>query len=387
MVSMHRITKRPSRIALLATAAVMTLLLSLTACTAPASEEAGNGDGRDSAAAALPAAAKLEAAVAAALAGTGVPGAAVIITDGAGGESLALYGEARPGASTSNDSIFAYRSITKSFVGTVILQLVEEGRLRLDSPVSEHLDGVPNGDRITIEMLGTMRSGLPNYSAAPGFGELLVEDPSREPDTSELLAVAFAEPRVFEPGTAYEYSNTNTLLLGEVVEAITGDPWTTTVQQRILRPLELESVAYGFPMDEHAAAGFQLADGTVVEELPIVASGWFGAAGGLTGNVRDLAEWGRALGSGSLLDAETQSQRLALLGPTSDDTASPRYDRYGFAMGEIEGWTGHTGNGLGFQSLTMHDVKQGRTIAILLNGTGEDPDLPAGVFEQLLGLF
>lgn len=347
----------------------------------------GQGDPSVEQTTSLPSQAQLSNALDSALEQTGVPGAAALITDADGAESLALYGEASPGTPTSKDTRFAYRSITKSLVGTVILQLVDEGELSLNAPVADFVSDVPGGETITLAELGAMRSGLPNYSAMPGLGELLSADPSRKVPASELLALAFAEPSEFVPGTAYEYSNTNTLLLGEVIEAVTGKPWPEAVQDRIAGPLGLSSVEYGFADPALDATGFQITGPGTNDELPDVAPEWFGAAGGLTGNIHDLAAWGRELGTGTTLTSATQQERLGMLGSTFDDPKSPFYDRYGFAIGEIDGWIGHTGNGLGFQALAMHHPEDGRTVAILVNGTGKDPDLPAAVFKSLLELF
>lgn len=361
-------------------APLLMLVLLLAACSgAPAGSQAASprpGSGS------LPTAEQLRSTVESALAGSGVPGGAVVVTDDDGGSTTAVFGEAAPGAPIATGTRFAYRSITKSFVGTVILQLADEKRLALDDPVSEYLSGVPNGDRITLADLGDMRSGLANYSAQPELGAMLGTDPAREPKTSELLDLAYAvRPR--PPGTKYEYSNTNTLLLGEVIRRVTGDDWTTAVEQRIIRPLRLSSVRDGFAPDAENAAGFQLAGGKVGEQLPVVAPGWFGAAGGLTGTAGDLATWGRALGSGSLISADAQRWRLEQFGSTADDPASPLYDAYGFAMGRLSGWRGHTGTGLGFQCLVMYDPDSGRVVSILLNGTGENPDLPVTVFQAV----
>lgn len=331
--------------------------------------------------------ARLGAAFETALADTGVPGGAVALMHPDGEVTVEVFGEAAEGRAVEPDTAFMYRSITKSFVGTVILQLADEGELSLDDPISAYVTGVPGGDAVTLRQLGAMRSGIANYSAHPALGELLSADPAREPSIDELLALAYPESSQFEPDAAYEYSNTNTLLLGEVIESVTGREWFDEVQLRVTAPLGLAQVGYGTDPDSDAAMGFQLyedGDGITVEELPWVAPGWFGAAGALAGTVEDLAVWGDALGSGSLLDPATQEARLDMLGSTSDDPASPEYDRYGFAIGEIDGWIGHTGNGLGYQSLTMHEPDSGRTIAILLNATGEDGDLPAHVFQKLL---
>lgn len=343
----------------------------------------------------LPSTDELEAAVGRALDGTGVPGSLILITEPGGGSVLSAVGSAdlaEPvGAGPADvplteDAVLAYRSITKAFVGTLILQLADEGKLSLDDSVSVYVDGVPGGEEITIQDLATMRSGVANYSSMPALGEMLMADPTKDPSAEEMLALAYPDSPVFEAGAAYEYSNSNTLLLGEVIEQIDGVPWFEAVQNRILNPLGLASVNEGFTGGSTVARGFQLADGSAAEVLPQVNPGWFGAAGALTGNITDLAAFGRALGDGSLLSAESQRARLDAFGPITDDPASPEYDAYGFAMGEIAGWVGHTGNGLGFQSLTMYDPESGAVIAILMNGTGEDGDVPAHVFREILSV-
>lgn len=347
---------------------------------------ASDGEVSSSAKNDLPTAQEILAAIEGSLSTAGVPGALVLVTDGQGAETLTLYGDSKSGRPVSAEDRFAFRSITKSLVGTVVLQLADEGELDIQAPVSDYLANVPNADLITIEQLATMRSGLANYSAIPSMGELLIADPEREPDIEALLIPAFAASPVFKPGSAYEYSNTNTLLLGQVITAVTDDDWMTAVEQRLLAPLEMTHTEYGFTGAPNDATGYQLENGQAVEELPTVAPGFFGAAGALTGTVHDLAIWGEALGSGALLEPETQRYRIESLGSVSDDPASPHYDSYGFAVGELFGWVGHTGNGLGFQALTMHDPSTHRTVAIMLNGTGENPDLPADVFGEVLEL-
>lgn len=334
----------------------------------------------------LPQPNRVATAVEAALDGEAPPIVQVKISDSQGNAVTSLIGKPPPDGSTAAPSSqsFAYRSITKSFVGTVVLQLAQEGALDLDAPVSAYLEGVPNGEAVTLRHLAAMRSGLPDYSNSPRLIEALLAAPEREPEVGELLDYAFAQDVDFPAGSAYAYSNTNTLLLGEIVEAVTGDSWQATLQKRIGEPLGLASVRYGFGHSGASAGGFQLEDDGSLEELPSVAPGWFGAAGGLTGTLDDLAAWGRALGSGSLLNRETQQQRLASFGPTADDPTSPKYDHYGFTMGEIGGWIGHTGAGLGYQSLAMFDPESERVVAILLNATGENQDLPAEIFQALL---
>jgi D-alanyl-D-alanine carboxypeptidase len=283
------------------------------------------------------------------------------------------------GAAFTAEDISNYRSITKSFVATVILQLVDDGTLGLDDAVSRYVPGVPRGDEITIRELAAMRSGLANYSSTPALGEQLNADPLRTWTDDELLAIAFAEPLQFEPGTSYEYSNTNTVLLGRVIEAVTGTAWDVAVAERILAPLAMESVA--FRAGPLAVEPYELGDGTP-ELFPPVSATMFSAAGGLSGTIGDLDRWAAALGSAELLSTEQQSSQLADMSDTSVDHVSPYYDAYGLGIGRLEDWIGHTGTGLGYQALAMYDPSTGTSVAILINATGDDPVLPAHIFVQ-----
>lgn len=318
---------------------------------------------------------------------TGVPVTLVSITDAEGNsvtEAVYAPGDYESDFPDPRSASFAYRSVTKSMVGTVVLQLAEEGAVDLDAPISEYLDGVPGGDDITVYELGVMRSGLADYTTTEPFLEMLIADPHREPQTDELLEIAFAEEANFSSGTAFEYSNTNTLLLGKVIEEVTDMTWQEAVSERITGPLGLDSVRYGFEDVPEVVPGFRLDQEGDAAELPGTAPGWVGAAGGLTGDITDLATWGQALGTGELIDEETLDLQQDSLGPTTDDPTSPITGQYGFGIVEFAGWVGHPGAALGYQSLVLHNVESGMTVAILMNGTGPRPSLPIAAFRGLL---
>lgn len=321
---------------------------------------------------------------------TGIPGGAITVTHGdATWTGVAGVADVASGRPVAADDRFAFRSITKSFTVTAILQLVDEGRLSLDDPISKFVDGVPHGDTITLRELARMRSGLPNYSATPMFQDALRIDLTRDWTDAELLQAAFSEPNDFAPDARYEYSNTNTVLLGEVLQKVTGTPWSEVVQESILEPRGLSTTTYpdSEPIPSPLAEPYQGAgEGQAPELLPAVPANSLSAAGGLAGTIRDLGRWARILGTGELLDESTAAQRTSegALSPTSDDPNSPFYDAYGMGMGEIDGWIGHTGNGLGYQALAMYDPASGDSVAIVLNGTGDDRDAPAHLFQKLL---
>ncbi|GIT79477.1 beta-lactamase [Leifsonia sp. LS1] len=321
---------------------------------------------------------------------TGIPGGAITVTHGdTTWTGVAGLADVASGRKVSVDDRFAYRSITKSYTVTAILQLVDEGRLSLDDPVSKYVDGVPEGDRITLRDLARMRSGLPNYSATPAFQDALRIDLTRDWTDAEILQAAFSEPNDFAPDERYEYSNTNTILLGEVLQKVTGKPWYEVVQEAILTPRGLSTATYpdSDPIPSPLAEPYQAAgEGQDPELIPAIPANSLSAAGGFAGTIRDLGRWARILGTGELLAEKTAEQRTseASLSPTTDDPNSPFYDAYGMGMGEIDGWIGHTGNGLGYQALAMYDPATGDSVAIVLNGTGDDHDAPAHLFQKLL---
>ena len=154
-----------------------------------------------------------------------VPGAVVLLRTPQG-EFTVTYGTTPLGATTPPraDTHFRIASNTKTMTAAVILQLAQEGKLSLGDPVSKYVPGVPNGDDITIAELLEMRSGLYNYTDAPELSASLDRDPTRVWTPDELLAIAFKHPPNFPPGTAYEYNNTNYVLLGLIAEKVDGRP-------------------------------------------------------------------------------------------------------------------------------------------------------------------
>ena len=142
---------------------------------------------------------------------------------------------------------FAIRSITKSFVVTILLQLVAQsgGALSLDDPISHYLHGIPNGEKITLRELANMTSGLYDYTRDAAFGEALQADLTRSWTTDELLAFNDQHPPTnFEPGTQYQYSNTNTLVLGKLIETLCDNAFSHVLADQILTPLHLNATAY-----------------------------------------------------------------------------------------------------------------------------------------------
>ena len=131
-------------------------------------------------------------------------------------------------------------SITKTFTVTAVLQLVDQGKVGLDDPISTYVPGVPAGDQITIRQLARMQSGLFDFLGDQAFWDSVAADPHRDWTADQVLEIAFRHPLVFAPGTDFKYTNANTVLLGLLVQAVTGQPVASYIDEHIVKPLKLD---------------------------------------------------------------------------------------------------------------------------------------------------
>lgn len=284
------------------------------------------------------------------------------------------------GEAMTADLVWPLRSVTKSFAVTLLLQLVDEGKVALDDTIDMWVDDVPNGDRITLDQLARMSSGVPEYTT-PAWIDDFTEDPSRAFTPEELIDYALAEPAEFAPGEKNVYTNTNTLLIGQVVAAEYGVPFEQALDERILQPLGLDDTTYPTSVDEWPGdhpTGYQPDDDGRLQAAPNNFT-VFGAAGAMTSTAADLCRWGRALGEGELLQPQTQQARVK--GEPLD--AGPEYDEYAAGVGTLEGWVGHTGEGFGHTVLVMHQPDTRATAVVGMNVSNMTAHLPTRYFREV----
>ncbi len=295
-------------------------------------------------------------------------------------------------------------SVTKTFTVTRILQLAAAGSLSLDDPISKY-DGMGGisladlnidpsfnaGNPITLRDLARMTSSLADYSSSPGMIAGLQND----------LTTSYTEPQLLDfarglPATpaSWTYTNTNTLLLGMVVEAVTGNTLGEELQTHVFDPVGLSSGTY-YPDDitftgTHAH-GYTPDGEDVYEDVtatnPSIAAG----AGAMISTFDDLRIWAEVLATGMLENGNSlygiggeyiQAERLQMVAADGD---GPYYDEYGLGIGEIEGWIGHSGEFLGYEHIIMVDPETGRLVVIMVNigGYGDDPHLPTELFIKI----
>jgi D-alanyl-D-alanine carboxypeptidase len=275
-------------------------------------------------------------------------------------------GQAGP-PNMSPDLYMRIGSETKTFTATAVLQLVGEGRVGLEDPISKYVKGVPNGADITVRELGEMRSGIVDFTDNEAWEAEYLAAPMRAWKPRQLLAAGFALPPSFPPGQNYEYSNTNYVLLGLLVEKVTGERIGPYVECHILAPLHLEhtSVPSGAEFPKPHADGYDLQplERTLVNTTRWNFS-WAFSAGTMISTLHDMGIWAKAVATGTLLKPAVQRQRERFV-PFSSQAG------YGFGLFDINGWIGHDGAVPGYESLTVYLPSQQATMVILLNSDAE----------------
>ena len=261
------------------------------------------------------------------------------------------------------------RSVTKSFTVTVILQLARERALSLSDPIGRWVPGIPNGNAIALADLAGMQSGIAEYTDNPQFRAVFGADPAHAFTEQELVDYALPGSPRFAPGAAYQYSNTNTVLLGMVAAQVGGVPLGEALRARIFAPLGLAQTTYpgevALPLPHATPYEVDPATGAA-EALPLISPTSLAGAGAMVSVLDDLAAWALALGDGRLVGPDLQRERIER---SRAATSGPVYDRYGLGIGIRLGWWGHHGSGVGWQAAAFYDPRTGATIAALVNAS------------------
>jgi D-alanyl-D-alanine carboxypeptidase len=352
-------------------------LLTAGACAAGAGQAAGAFTPQQIAA--------IDEAVAKEMARSGYPGmVAGIWAPGRGGAYVSTAGVADIAtmAPVAADQPFRIGSITKTFTGTLIMQLVERGDLRLADRLSEFFPKVPQARRIRIRDLLDHTSGIPDLTEGiDGRVELFPETQWRP---GRLIRLTSLQPSQCEVDTCFFYSNTNFVILGRIAEIVTGRPIERLYERRIFAPLGLEDTEFvpGTAVPDGIAHGYIEVSPDPAIDTTLWNFSWAFSAGAMVSTVDDLHRYARALATGrGLLSPGTQRRRLKFvpLGFTG------RIYRYGLGIAKFGHYLGHNGEVPGYGSMLLHSPEDRATIVVLGNtsvtydnfgsGTPPDPDL------------
>ncbi|MFE9746889.1 serine hydrolase domain-containing protein [Saccharothrix saharensis] len=319
----------------------------------------------------------------------GVPGSYAAVVDGTGTwRGSAGVGDVRTGRAPDPRGRIRVASVTKTFVAAVVLQLVGEGRLRLDDPVADHLPGLlPYAEPITVRQLLGHTSGVPRDIT---HWQTLEEVDTRRSEAFEprrLVRLATdGVPLLFPPGTGFSYSNTGYTVLGLLVERVTGRPLAAELERRVFGPLHLRDTSFPsyqpflpFP----AAHGYERLYGEQAPLTDVTTYVWsrVWASGNLVSTPDDLNRFFRALLGGRLLRADLLAQmkdvRPGALGP------------FGYGLGLMgvtspcggPDWWGHAGDVPGYNTWSLHTADLARQVSA---GMNQDITAPVAAHQHML---
>lgn len=264
------------------------------------------------------------------------------------------------------DTKFRIGSVTKQFTATLILQLVDEGKLKLDGKITDYLPDYrkDTGEKVTIHQLLNHTSGIPSYTDRPDFMAQVSRNPYGIADFVKKFASGDLQ---FEPGSKFSYNNSGYSLLGAIIEKVTGKSYETVLAERIFKPLGMTNSGYDnyAPLIKHRASGYQKTPDGFVNAAYLDMSIPY-AAGSIYSTVADLFKWDQALFEGNILSAE--SKKLMF---------TPGLGNYGYGIRITEEplgksdqkirIIGHGGGINGFNSLMMRAIDKRQTVIILDN--------------------
>lgn len=327
----------------------------------------------------------IDAAVARLMKQERLPGVLLTLSGPAGTYAKA-YGtsDLKRGAPSALGQHFRIGSITKTFTATAVLQLVDQGKVKLSDRVAKYVGGVVNGGEMTVGQLLGMRGGTFDYTHDEQFGSALDANPLLPFGPRDVMRILRRHEPNFAPGTNIAYSDSDYVLLGMILEKVTGRPPGVAIKRQIIDELGLRNTSYptGARLPSPFLHGHWAGDDgkrKIVERTalnPEIA----GTSGGMISTVGDLEIWGEALATGRLLSKATHAEQLTLAPIAHGHGLTARY---GLGVIGIGRWLGHNGEIPGYSAVVMHDPKTGATFSFGTNLSSSTAAL--GAFTAVVG--
>jgi len=314
---------------------------------------------------------QIDAAVAKALAASGTPSASIAVVMDGQIAYVKAYGNARfdPLTPARSDMRYSIGSVSKQFLSGAILLLVQDGKLSLDDRVGRYLPSLTRANDITIRHLLSHTSGYQDYYPLDYVAPFMLV-----PVTADGIIDRWAKkPLDFEPGTQWQYSNTNFVVAGRILEKVTGAPLWTFLQSRIFGPLGMHTVINldAEPLDASDPAGYTRFGLGPARPSRTEAPGWLFAAGELAMTARDLALWDQSLIEEKLL---TPSSLNDMISPVRLKNGAPVNYALGVGISNANGHPRlqHGGAVSGFVSNNTVWLDQGAAVVVFTNMDGSD---------------
>ncbi|MET9515538.1 serine hydrolase domain-containing protein [Streptomyces sp. NPDC002994] len=278
-------------------------------------------------------------------------------------------------------------SVAKAYSGSVALQLVDRGKLRLDDTIGKRLPALPRAwHKVTLRQLLQHTSGLPDFTEDPGLQEAVAADPRRVVDSRRLLDFVADEPLRFKPGSRYRYSNSENIAVALMAEAVTGRTYEELLRRLAYRPLGLRntSLPRGHLLPRPYIHGYAFEPEQPPEDVTTAFSAsWFWASGGVVATPNDMNAFMRAHAGGALLSKATRKQQTKWVNGSSVNPG-PGRNKAGLALFQYTTRCGvvygHTGTIPGYTQFAAATPDGKRSVAVSVNtqlSQQETPELLA----------
>jgi D-alanyl-D-alanine carboxypeptidase len=323
------------------------------------------------------------------LAATETPGALVGVWYPGQGEWQHAAGIANleTGEPVTLDDHVRIASNTKTYVATVVLQLVDEGLVGLDDPIEDYVPGIPNGTTITVRQVLGMNAGIADFIVVPEITAEYAANPLIAMTPDQILAWVRESTPDSDPGTQVHYSNSNYVILGFLIEAVTGRSPEKEIEARLIAPLGLTGTSFPLTpfMPEPVMHGYfaeNLGDPLIDVTRSNPSFPW--TSGAMISTLADIHTWVEALANGStLLSAETLTERDTWGELIPGSTVAT----YGLGILNFRGFRGHNGGIAGYSSWMLHRPDNGFTVVIVVNRAGEKGGTADPFLREILELF
>lgn len=286
------------------------------------------------------------------------------------------------GRDVKNNDSFRIASNTKMFTAMAVLMLADQKKIALDEKLSKYLPDIPHAEKVSIRQLADHTAGYHNYTAVNSFGLAVMANPLKKWTPQELIDVIKDKPLDFVPGEKYNYSNTGYIILGMLVEKVSGVKWENFITEKILKPLMMNDTYC--PLDSNMSGEYMngyVVEGTRAVQITVDPSvAW--AAGSIVSNISDTKKWLEALRQGTLISPAMLAEQRKWIPTETGGTENS----YGFGlMMSASQFIGHTGGILGYNSFMFISL-DGRKCVIIIHNVQAGIDESSSKIIKYLGL-
>ena len=300
----------------------------------------------------------------------------------------AALGESEPGVPATRDMHFRVGDVTEAMSSTLLLKLVEQQRIALDAPLSTWFPEMPNAHLATLQMLASMTTGFVDFVTTPAFFNVMDAEPYRFWTPDELIAFSASQTPLFAPGTSWAFSDTNFVLLGEVLARLGQTPLADQLRTQVLDPLGLDgtSMTVTPEIPSPVLHALSIFEGQSVDAT-FWSPSWIAPAGNMISTLADMRVWAEAVANGTLLSPASHALQIGTqsvgLGPLTPE----KY--YGLGVAIAQEWVFSNPHVPGYGGFITYFPPEKITVVVMTTpgpGNADDQNYGQDIFLRIAEL-